>query len=401
MEVVSVVCAFSDKYADQLSQLSKGEEVTIQGVVKGLEPTLVNIFGAIIVENCQILTSEKQPQNSVASQQKEKNDAPIDVFERFDMFVESVANLSQSLIQKNKHTFEDIASMELDDGGKITLYNRVWKYDKFSLALGYHDNAWKDWYIINFETNDKSFEFAGEIRIGVAISKVLAFLGEELTLDEGGKSYSMLFGSQYMRGLSFGVENDKVNYINYSSSSAIDPIVTDKTAEYLGWGSAQEIETQSTENPLISFRMTIDNFSLEKIRGKKPSFEDVAEIEDEMDGDMTAYMRVWKEKNFYIVRGYEDDTWQNQSSFLARFWTSDSSMDFGSGLKVGSSFSELASFFGDLLYETSPDNKTKEYSVLGEGEAFSFIIEKDKIKSITYMVQMPFSDKMSKYLGFE
>jgi len=186
--------------------------------------------------------------------------------------------------------------------------------------------------------------------------------------------------------------NDLLADIFLNSSIAQSPKQEAVTEE------KREDESAISDDNYNNFTLAIDRAVLELIRGKKPTFEDMASVEDE---EMTVYMRAWKDKDFYIIRGYQDDTWQNQESFLARFWTKDSSMDFDSEVKVGSTLSNLSSFFGDMLYNSSAEGNSNEYAVLGDGTGVTFEIESDRIKSITYMVEFPFSDKMRQYLGLE
>lgn len=149
------------------------------------------------------------------------------------------------------------------------------------------------------------------------------------------------------------------------------------------------------------FANAIDQYTVDAIRGKKATFEEVAIVENDMDGDETVYIRAWKGKDFYIIRGYEDDTWQNDTSYLIRFWTKDSAVQFGNGMdadiKVGMKLSELSSYFGDMLQQEGKD----QYSVLGDGTALGFMVRNGAVEAITYMLGMPYPEKLSKYLGLE
>jgi hypothetical protein len=170
----------------------------------------------------------------------------------------------------------------------------------------------------------------------------------------------------------------------------------------------QSVETENDEdylanlanlNNLENLTESIEDFSQKLIAGKKHTFEDIATLTDEYgdEEESPSYMRAWKNKNYYVVREYKDETWEE--SYLIRFWTNDPSFDFGSRIKVGSTFAELSSFFGESLYNSNADEKPKEYSVLSDGTALSFEIERDIVKSITFMIEIGFSDKMIEHLG--
>lgn len=76
-------------------------------------------------------------------------------------------------------------------------------------------------------------------------------------------------------------------------------------------------------------------------------------------------------------------------------------MQFGNGMgddiKVGMMLSELSSYFGDMLQQEGKD----QYSVLGDGTALGFTVRNGAVEAITYMLGMPYPEKLSKYLGLE
>jgi len=151
----------------------------------------------------------------------------------------------------------------------------------------------------------------------------------------------------------------------------------------------------SHEQNFMKFENSINEVANKITWSRKHNFQDVEFVENEMEGDETVYARAWYDDYYLVIRAYTDKTWSK--SYVLGFWTSSEELTFASGIKVGSSISDISAFFGKSLHSSSFPNV---YIVYREEESDTagyivFSTENNKITSIGYNSWYNMTSKMS------
>lgn len=125
------------------------------------------------------------------------------------------------------------------------------------------------------------------------------------------------------------------------------------------------------------------------------NLQDVEFVKDEMNGDETVYARAWYDDYYLLIRRYRNNDWSESS--VSDFWTNSEELTFADGIKAGSSFSELESYFGaEHLNQSSPAiYRVFQYEESDGGGVLIFTVEDNIIKSIAYSLLDNQTSKMN------
>ena len=144
-----------------------------------------------------------------------------------------------------------------------------------------------------------------------------------------------------------------------------------------------------------SFFNSIDDVAKKISWSSEYNLQDVEFVRDEMNGDETVYARAWYDDYYLVIRKYHNSNWSN--SFVSDFWTNSEELTFADGIKIGSSFSELESYFGsEHLNQSSPAiYRVFQYEESDGGGVLIFTVEDNIIKSIAYSLLDNQTSKMN------
>ena len=125
------------------------------------------------------------------------------------------------------------------------------------------------------------------------------------------------------------------------------------------------------------------------------NLQDVEFVKNEMDGDETVYARAWYDDYYLLIRRYHNNDWSK--SFVSDFWTNSKELTFADGIRTGSSFSKLESYFGaEHLNQSSPAiYRVFQYEESDGGGVLIFTVEDNIIKSIAYSLLENQTSKMN------
>ena len=112
------------------------------------------------------------------------------------------------------------------------------------------------------------------------------------------------------------------------------------------------------------------------------NLQDVEFVRNEMLGDETVYARAWYSDYYVLIRNYRNKDWSN--SYISEFWTNSEELTFADGIKVGSPFSKVVSYFGreHLSSNGSPIYLVFQYEESDGGGVLMFTAENDIVTSI-------------------
>lgn len=101
-----------------------------------------------------------------------------------------------------------------------------------------------------------------------------------------------------------------------------------------------------------------------------------------MLGDETVYSRAWYSDYYVLIRNYRSKDWS--SSYVTNFWTNSEELTFADGIKVGSSFSKVESYFGKkhLSYGGSEVYRVFQYEESDGGGVLMFSVENGRVASV-------------------
>ncbi len=153
------------------------------------------------------------------------------------------------------------------------------------------------------------------------------------------------------------------------------------------------------EKRFEAFGNSIDEAAKRISWSSEYNLQDVEFVRNEMLGDETVYARAWYDDYYLVIRRYRNNDWSN--SFVSNFWTGSEELTFTNGIKVGSSFSELISYFGaEHLNQSSPtiysvfQFEEEEEEEESDG-VLIFTVEDNIVKSIAYTLLENQTSKMN------
>ena len=150
------------------------------------------------------------------------------------------------------------------------------------------------------------------------------------------------------------------------------------------------------EEKFAAFWKTIEEAANRISWSGEHNLQDVEFVRDEMFGDERVYSRAWYSDYYVLIRNYSNKDWS--SSFVANFWTNSEELIFADGIKVGSPFSKVISYFGKKhLYSSSPSvYRVFQFEESDGGGALIFSVENDIVTSIgCYPLDVNQTSKMS------
>ena len=152
----------------------------------------------------------------------------------------------------------------------------------------------------------------------------------------------------------------------------------------------------SHEERFEAFAKSIDEAANKISWSSEYNLQDMEFVKGELFDDEMVYARAWYADYYVLVRKYRSKDWS--SSRVADFWTSSEELTFLNGIKVGSPFSKVISYFGkEHVYSEAPTRYSVghiEESDTGMGELI-FSVENDRIASIAYTEYDNKTSKMS------
>ena len=121
------------------------------------------------------------------------------------------------------------------------------------------------------------------------------------------------------------------------------------------------------------------------VKGKSPQIQKSATMEA-FEGAVDLHLRLWTAEHYAVLMNYEDETWKK--GYVVGFWTDDPSLIFAHELKVGTSLSDVQTFYnyqeeGDGTLYFSEDS-SEWYSYLARSTV-AFAIKDGNVQSIRYV----------------
>lgn len=112
------------------------------------------------------------------------------------------------------------------------------------------------------------------------------------------------------------------------------------------------------------------------------NMQDVEFVKNEMIGDETVYSRAWYSDYYVLLRNYRNKDWS--SSYITNFWTNSEELIFADGIKVGSPFSKVISYFGKNHLSSDGSRRYIVFQIEESdgGGALMFTAENGKVTSI-------------------
>lgn len=160
--------------------------------------------------------------------------------------------------------------------------------------------------------------------------------------------------------------------------------------------SVPQVFALGYEEKFEAFSNSIDEAAKQICWSGEYDLQDVEFVRNEMLGDETVYSRAWYSDYYVVIRKYRNRDWSN--SYVSAFWTSSEELTFTNGIKVGSSFSEVESFFGweHLNRRASSIYRVFQFEESDGGGVLIFSVEDGKIASIGYSIlDENYTSKMS------
>ena len=145
-----------------------------------------------------------------------------------------------------------------------------------------------------------------------------------------------------------------------------------------------------------AFSKSIDDAANKISWSGEYNLQDVEFVRNEMNGDKTVYARAWYSDYYVVIRHYKDNNWS--SSYVSEFWTTSEELTFINGIKVGSPFSAVESYFGkEHFYGSSQKIRyVQQEEETDFGGVLMFSVEDGKIEAIGYLiVDENYTSKMS------
>ena len=145
-----------------------------------------------------------------------------------------------------------------------------------------------------------------------------------------------------------------------------------------------------------AFSKSIDDAANKISWSGEYNLQDVEFVRNEMNGDETVYARAWYSDYYVVIRHYKDNNWS--SSYVSEFWTTSEELTFINGIKVGSPFSAVESYFGkEHFYGSSQKIRyVQQEEETDFGGVLMFSVEDGKIEAIGYLiVDENYTSKMS------
>ena len=136
------------------------------------------------------------------------------------------------------------------------------------------------------------------------------------------------------------------------------------------------------EEKFVSFWRSVESVANQISWSGKHNLQDVEFVRNEMLGDERVYARAWYSDYYVLIRNYRNRDWSN--SYISEFWTNSEELAFADGIKVGSPFSKVVSYFGrgHLNSNGSPIYRVFQYEESDGGGVLMFTAENDRVASI-------------------
>ena len=150
------------------------------------------------------------------------------------------------------------------------------------------------------------------------------------------------------------------------------------------------------EEKFSAFWNTIEKAANQISWSGEYNLQDVDFVRNEMLGDETVYSRAWYSDYYVLIRNYSNKDWS--SSYISEFWTNSEELSFAGGIKVGSPFSKIVSYFGKehLNSNSSGIYRVFQYEESDGGGALIFTAENGRVSSIgCYILDVNQTSKMS------
>lgn len=140
------------------------------------------------------------------------------------------------------------------------------------------------------------------------------------------------------------------------------------------------------EKKFESFFNSINDAAKKISWSSEYNLQDIEFVKDEMNGDETVYARAWYDDYYVVIRHYKDNSWSG--SYVSEFWTTSEELTFVNGIKVGSPFSAVESYFGrEHFYGSSQKIRfVQQEEETDFGGVLMFSVEDGKIASIGYSI---------------
>lgn len=112
------------------------------------------------------------------------------------------------------------------------------------------------------------------------------------------------------------------------------------------------------------------------------NMQDVEFVGNELLGYERVYARAWYSDYYVLIRHYRNKDWS--SSYISNFWTNSEELIFADGIKVGSPFSKVISYFGKEHLDSSYQSMYRVFQIEGSdgGGVLTFTAENGKVTSI-------------------
>ena len=137
------------------------------------------------------------------------------------------------------------------------------------------------------------------------------------------------------------------------------------------------------EKKFFAFWESIKNVADKVSWSGEYNMQDVEFVRNEMLGDETVYSRAWYSDYYVLIRNYRNKDWS--SSYVANFWTNSEELIFADGIKVGSPFSKVESYFGKNHLSYDDLGRYRVFQIEEEtdgGGVLMFSAENGKVTSI-------------------
>ena len=132
------------------------------------------------------------------------------------------------------------------------------------------------------------------------------------------------------------------------------------------------------------------------VKGKSSQIQEAGVAEGRFEPE-EVYLRLWKSEHFVVLMNFTDDTWRE--GYVAGFWTDDPNLTFAGGLKIGSSLTDIKTFYdyneeeAGILYFS--DNGDSCYSYVS-GSSITYNFKDGSVASIRYSINLPLLPKIKK-----
>ena len=150
------------------------------------------------------------------------------------------------------------------------------------------------------------------------------------------------------------------------------------------------------EDKFIAFWNSIEEAANRISWSGEHNMQDVEFVRNEMLGDETVYERAWFSDYYVLIRNYRNKDWS--SSYITDFWTNSEELIFTGGIKIGSPFSKVISYFGKehLSSNNSEIYRVFQFEESDGGGALMFTAENGKVTSIgCYILDANQTSKMN------